>query len=70
MNRTELTALPRFRLMDGDPDFASRLRLAILLVAGDTAGNWEQWYRQAVPRAGQLLEIYLKERAGEEERGG
>ena len=45
-------------------------RSAILLVAGDKAGNWKQWYRQAVPRAGQLLEIYLKERAGEEERGG
>ncbi len=45
-------------------------RLAILLVAGDKAGNWKQWYRQAVPRAGQLLEIYLKERAEEEERGG
>jgi hypothetical protein len=45
-------------------------RSAILLVAGDKAGNWKQWYRQAVPGAGQLLEIYLKERAGEEERGG
>jgi hypothetical protein len=45
-------------------------RSAILLVAGDKAGNWKQWYRQAVPRAEQLLEIYLKERAEEEERGG
>jgi hypothetical protein len=45
-------------------------RSAILLVAGDKAGNWKQWYRQAIPRAEQLLEIYLKERAGEEERGG
>ena len=49
-----------------------RLRLvaaAILLVAGDKSGNWRQWYRQAIPRAEQLLEIYLKERA-QEEGGG
>jgi len=25
-----------------------------------------QWYRRAIPRAEQLLEIYLKERAQEE----
>ena len=37
-------------------------RSAILLVAGDKAGNWRQWCRQVIPRAGQLLEIYLKER--------
>jgi hypothetical protein len=43
-------------------------RSAILLVAGDKAGNWKQWYRKAMPRAEQLLEIYLKERA--EEEGG
>ncbi len=43
-------------------------RSAILLVAGDKAGNWKQWYREAIPRAEQLLEIYLKERA--EEEGG
>jgi hypothetical protein len=40
-----------------------------LLVAGDKAGNWRQWYNQAIPRAEQLLEIYLKERAEEEGRG-
>lgn len=43
-------------------------RSAILLVAGVKAGNWKQWYRDAIPRAEQLLEIYLKERA--EEEGG
>lgn len=43
-------------------------RSAILLVAGDKSGNWEQWYREAVPRAEHLLEVYLKERA--EEEGG
>jgi hypothetical protein len=44
-------------------------RSAILLVAGDKAGSWRQWYRQAIPRAEQLLEIYLKERAQEEGEG-
>jgi hypothetical protein len=44
-------------------------RSAILLVAGDKSGNWKQWYREAIPRAEHLLEIYLKERA-EEEGGG
>jgi hypothetical protein len=39
-----------------------------LLGAGDKAGNWKQWYREAIPLAEQLLEIYLKERA--EEEGG
>jgi hypothetical protein len=32
-------------------------------------GNWREWYRQAIPRAEQLLEIYLKERAEEEGHG-
>lgn len=41
-------------------------RSAILLVAGDKAGNWSGWYQQAIPRAEQLYEIYLKERAAEE----
>jgi hypothetical protein len=44
-------------------------RSAILLVAGDKAGHWKQWYRDAIPRAEYLLEIYLKERAEEEGRG-
>jgi hypothetical protein len=56
--RTELRILFAF-----DP-----WRSAILLVAGDKAGNWKQWYREAIPLAEQLLEIYLKERA--EEEGG
>lgn len=41
-------------------------RSAILLLAGDKAGNWSGWYRQVIPRAEQLYEIYLKERATEE----
>jgi hypothetical protein len=43
-------------------------RSAILLVAGDKAGRWNRWYVEAIPRAEQLYEIYLKER-GEEEAG-
>ena len=41
-------------------------RSAILLVAGDKAGNWQRWYRQAIPLAEQRYEIYLKERAQEQ----
>lgn len=57
--RTELRILFAF-----DP-----WRSAILLVAGDKSGNWQRWYRQAVPLAEQLLETYLKERAEEEGQG-
>jgi hypothetical protein len=42
-------------------------RSAILLIAGDKAGKWNRWYAEAIPRAEQLYEIYLKERAEEEE---
>ena len=43
-------------------------RSAILLVAGDKSGEWRRWYQEAIPRAENLYEIYLKER-GEEEAG-
>lgn len=43
-------------------------RAAILLVAGDKAGNWERWYRDAIPRAERLYEIYLVERQKEMNR--
>jgi len=42
-------------------------RSAILLFGGNKSGDWDRWYRQAIPRAEQLLERYLKERAAEEE---
>jgi hypothetical protein len=42
-------------------------RSAILLVAGDKSGKWGRWYAKAIPHAEQLYEIYLKERAEEEE---
>jgi hypothetical protein len=41
-------------------------RSAVLLTAGDKSGNWRQWYREAIPRAEELLETYLKERGAEE----
>jgi hypothetical protein len=41
-------------------------RSAILLVAGDKAGQWNRWYAEAIPHAEQLYEIYRKERAQEE----
>lgn len=43
-------------------------RSSILLVAGDKAGRWQQWYTEAIPLAEQRYEIYLKERAEEEGR--
>jgi hypothetical protein len=36
-------------------------RNAVLLVAGDKAGKWEAWYRQAIPLAEQRCEDYLKQ---------
>jgi hypothetical protein len=45
-------------------------RSAILLVAGDKAGNWSMWYRRAVPCAEELYAIYLKERVDEEQGEG
>lgn len=42
-------------------------RSAILLVAGDKAGRWAAWYSEAIPLAEQRYEIYLKERAEEEQ---
>ena len=42
-------------------------RDSILLVAGDKAGRWTQWYREAIPLAEQRYERYLKERRDEED---
>ncbi|MBO0803335.1 MAG: type II toxin-antitoxin system RelE/ParE family toxin [Nocardiopsaceae bacterium] len=43
-------------------------RSAILLVAGDKAGQWKTWYQRAIPQAEALYAVYLKERAEEERR--
>ncbi len=40
-----------------DPD-----RNAVLLVAGDKAGYWATWYRDAIPLAEARYAIYLKEK--------
>jgi hypothetical protein len=36
-------------------------RNAVLLVAGDKAGQWVAWYRKAIPLAEERYEAYLKE---------
>jgi hypothetical protein len=41
-------------------------RSAVLLVAGDKAGNWSKWYRDAIPLAEQVYGDYLKTREREE----
>lgn len=41
-------------------------RSSILLVAGDKAGQWQVWYRDAIPVAEERYERYLKERRAEE----
>jgi hypothetical protein len=35
-------------------------RNAVLLVAGDKSGWWDQWYRDAIPAAEAAYEAYLK----------
>ncbi|MFG3686282.1 type II toxin-antitoxin system RelE/ParE family toxin [Micromonospora sp. NPDC047740] len=41
-------------------------RSSILLVAGDKSGQWNVWYRDAIPLAEHRYELYLKERARQE----
>jgi hypothetical protein len=43
-------------------------RSAILLTGGDKSGDWQGWYRRAMPRAEELYAEYLKEREAEEGR--
>lgn len=43
-------------------------RCSILLVAGDKAGRWNDWYTEAVSLAEHRYETYLKERAEQEGR--
>lgn len=40
-------------------------RAAILLVAGDKSGQWDKWYRAAIPRAERLYDDYLAQRRKE-----
>ena len=40
-------------------------REAIFLVAGDKAGNWDGWYREAMPLAGERFARHLAEQDAE-----
>jgi hypothetical protein len=37
------------------------VRRAILLLAGDKSGQWERWYRQAIPLADLRFDEHLAE---------
>jgi hypothetical protein len=37
-------------------------RNAVLLIAGDKAGRWDDWYRASIPLAETRYAIYLKEK--------
>ncbi|MFH5822839.1 type II toxin-antitoxin system RelE/ParE family toxin [Georgenia sp. AZ-5] len=54
--RSELRVLFAF-----DPE-----RRAILLVAGDKAGNWQKWYRVNIPIADDRLDEHERRRRGKE----
>lgn len=41
-------------------------REAVILVAGDKAGQWNRWYRENIPVAEDRYEEYLAERKNEE----
>lgn len=43
-------------------------RSSVLLVAGDKAGQWNAWYREAIPQAEDRYERYLKECQAKEGR--
>lgn len=42
-------------------------REAIFLVAGDKAGNWDSWYRKAIPLADKRFARHVAELESEEE---
>lgn len=41
------------------------VRKAVLLVAGDKAGNWKRWYRQNLPIADERFDKHLRKLKGE-----
>jgi len=57
--RSELRVLFAF-----DPD-----RRAIMLVAGDKAGNWQKWYRTNIPLADDLFAEHLSRSRKGDSRG-
>lgn len=40
-------------------------RSAILLIAGDKAGNWTRWYKRSIPVADDLFDGHLRGLRGE-----
>lgn len=40
------------------------VRNAVLLIAGDKSGRWQEWYREAIPAAETAYENYLKQSGG------
>ena len=36
-------------------------RRAVLLVAGDKAGNWQRWYDKSIPEADRRYDAWLSE---------
>lgn len=53
--RSELRILFAF-----DPE-----RQAILLIAGDKAGNWQRWYKKNIPLADNLFDEHLRRLEGQ-----
>jgi hypothetical protein len=47
------------------PPSSGRSEIRILLVAGNKSGQWDKWYRTAIPRAEELYHDYLAERRKE-----
>lgn len=39
-------------------------RKAIMLVAGDKAGNWQRWYKRNIPKADELFDAHVKRLKG------
>jgi hypothetical protein len=37
------------------------LRQAVLLLGGDKTGQWDAWYREAIPRADSMYDEYLED---------
>jgi hypothetical protein len=50
VGRTEVRMLFMF-----DPE-----RKAIILIVGDKSGQWDRWYRKAIPQAEELYEAHLR----------
>ena len=36
-------------------------RHVILLLGGDKSGEWEEWYRTAIPKADELYDVHVRE---------